>query len=98
MTQQAALGFFSRAWHSDIGYSFRTSPVAVGAALIAFVCIFAAVFANWVAPHHPFDLATIVIGDKQGIDPRHILGAKSNIGRGVGFPAKGDGLQLLDYT
>jgi peptide/nickel transport system permease protein len=63
VTQHAAPGFFSRAWHSDVGWSFRTSPVAVGAALIAFLCVFAAVFANWVAPHHPFDLATLELGD-----------------------------------
>ena len=56
-------GWFSRAWHSDVGYSFRTSPVAVTAAAIAFVCLFCAVFANWVAPHHPFDLATLELGD-----------------------------------
>jgi peptide/nickel transport system permease protein len=56
-------GWFNRAWHSDIGYSFRTSPVAVGAAAIAFVCIFVAVFANLVAPHQPFDLATLELGD-----------------------------------
>jgi peptide/nickel transport system permease protein len=51
------------AWQSDVGYSFRTSPVAMGAALIAFVCVFSAVFANVVAPHHPFDLATLELAD-----------------------------------
>jgi peptide/nickel transport system permease protein len=56
-------GWFHRAWHSDVGYSFRTSPVAMGAAFVAFVCIFCAVFANWVAPHHPFDLATLELSD-----------------------------------
>ncbi len=56
-------GWFHRAWQSDVGYSFRTSPVAIAAALVAFVCIFAAVFANLVAPHHPFDLATLELGD-----------------------------------
>jgi peptide/nickel transport system permease protein len=76
-----AAGFFRRAWHSDIGYSFRTSPVAVGAALIAFVCIFCAIFANWVAPHHPFDLATLELGDAflppswvEGGNPKYWLG------------------------
>ncbi|WP_225783804.1 ABC transporter permease [Xenophilus sp. Marseille-Q4582] len=48
---------------SDVGYSFRTSPVAITAALIAFVCIFCSVFANWVAPHNPFDLASLELGD-----------------------------------
>ncbi len=56
-------GWFHRVWHSDVGYSFRTSPVAVAAAVIAFVCIFCAVFANIVAPHQPFDLATLELGD-----------------------------------
>jgi peptide/nickel transport system permease protein len=50
---------------SDVGYSFRTSPVAIGAAVIAFVCIFCAVFAQWVAPHNPFDIATLVLSDAQ---------------------------------
>jgi peptide/nickel transport system permease protein len=48
---------------SDVGYSFRTSPVAIAAGLVAFACIFCALFANWVAPHNPFDLTTLVLGD-----------------------------------
>ncbi|MCU0941214.1 MAG: ABC transporter permease [Hydrogenophaga sp.] len=48
-----------RALDSDVGYSFRTSPTAIVAALIAGICIFCAVFAGWVAPHNPFDLATL---------------------------------------
>ena len=48
-----------RSFDSDIGYSFRSSPTAIVAALIAFVCIFCALFAPWVAPHNPFDLATL---------------------------------------
>jgi peptide/nickel transport system permease protein len=53
----------SRWFDSDVGYSFRTSPVAMGAAVIAFACVFCAVFANWVAPHNPFDLTTLVLSD-----------------------------------
>jgi peptide/nickel transport system permease protein len=48
---------------SDVGYSFRTSPVAMAAALIALACLFCAVFAGWVSPHNPFDLATLELGD-----------------------------------
>jgi peptide/nickel transport system permease protein len=48
---------------SDVGYSFRTSPVAMVAALIAFVCIFCAAFAGWVSPHNPFDLAKLELMD-----------------------------------
>ncbi|MDB5874072.1 MAG: binding-protein-dependent transport system inner rane component [Ramlibacter sp.] len=76
-----AEGWFQRAWQSDIGYSFRTSPVAVAAGLVAFVCVFCAVFANVVAPHHPFDLATLELSDAflpppwvQGGNPKYLLG------------------------
>ena len=53
----------ARLWDSDIGYSFRTSPMAMAAALVALVCIFASVFAGVVAPHNPFDLATLELSD-----------------------------------
>ena len=49
----------ARWYDSDVGYSFRHSPVAMAAALIAFVCIFCATFAGWIAPHNPYDLATL---------------------------------------
>jgi peptide/nickel transport system permease protein len=69
------------AWNSDVGYSFRTSPMAMGAALIAFVCVFCAVFANVVAPHQPFNLATLELGDAflppawvQGGSAKYLLG------------------------
>jgi len=48
---------------SDIGYSFRTSPVAILAAAIALVCLICSVFAGWIAPHNPFDLTTLVLSD-----------------------------------
>ena len=54
----------TRHWlDGDIGHSFRNSPTAIAAALIAFVCIFCAVFAPWVAPHNPFDLATLELSN-----------------------------------
>ncbi len=70
-----------RFFDSDVWYSFRTSPTAMIAALIAFVCLFCAVFANWVAPHNPFDLATLELGDSrlppawsEGGTSRYLLG------------------------
>jgi peptide/nickel transport system permease protein len=54
---------FTRWLDSDVGHSFRTSPVAMAAALVAFICIFCAVFANVVAPHNPFDLTTLELSD-----------------------------------
>jgi peptide/nickel transport system permease protein len=48
---------------SDVGYSFRNSPTAMLAAAIAAVCLIGAVFAHWLAPHNPFDLATLELSD-----------------------------------
>ena len=56
-------GRWLRWWHSDVGYSFRQSPTAMLAALIAFVCVFCALFAGWVAPTNPFDLASLELSD-----------------------------------
>ncbi|MDP1741939.1 MAG: ABC transporter permease [Polaromonas sp.] len=53
----------SRMWDGDIGYSFRTSPVAMAAAAVALICIFCSVFAGFVAPHNPFDLTTLELSD-----------------------------------
>ncbi len=49
--------------NSDVGYSFRSSPVAMAAAFVAFVCIFCSAFAGWVAPHNPFDLTTLELSE-----------------------------------
>ena len=57
------MGRVARFLDSDIGHRFRSSPVAMAAALIAFVCVFASVFAGWVAPHNPFDLTTLELSD-----------------------------------
>ncbi len=55
--------WLTRVWDSEVCYSFRHSPMALAAGLIAFVCVFCAVFANFVAPHNPFDLATLELSD-----------------------------------
>jgi peptide/nickel transport system permease protein len=55
--------WLARLGDTDIGYSFRSSPVALAAATIAFICIFCALFANLVAPHNPFDLSTLELSD-----------------------------------
>ncbi len=52
-----------RWFDSDVAHSFRTSPTAIVAAVIAFICVFCAVFAPWVAPHNPFDLATLELSN-----------------------------------
>jgi peptide/nickel transport system permease protein len=77
----APAGLWARFFDSDIWYSFRTSPVAVVAAAIAFICIFCAVFAEFVAPHNPFDLATLELADarlppvwSEGGSSKYLLG------------------------
>ena len=47
------------AWAGDVGYNFRRSPVAVASAAVLAICLGAALFAPWVAPHNPFDLRTL---------------------------------------
>jgi peptide/nickel transport system permease protein len=53
----------ARFFDSDIWHSFRSSPMAIGAAVVALLCIFCAAFAGFVAPHNPFDLATLELSD-----------------------------------
>ncbi|WP_439518274.1 ABC transporter permease [Hydrogenophaga sp.] len=57
------MSLLKRGLDSDVGHSFRTSPTAIVAAVIAFICVFCAVFAPWVAPHNPFDLATLELSN-----------------------------------
>ncbi len=72
---------FVRFRDSDVYYSFRRSPVTIVAAVITVVIFVAAVFAPWLAPHQPFDLATIELLDAfmppawvEGGESRFLLG------------------------
>jgi peptide/nickel transport system permease protein len=57
------MSVISRWLDGDVGHSFRHSPMAIVAAVVAFICIFCAVFAGIVAPHNPFDLTTLELSD-----------------------------------
>jgi len=57
------ISLLKRWYDGDIGYSFRNSPVAIGAALIGLFCVVCAVFAPWLAPHNPYDLSTLELAD-----------------------------------
>ena len=52
-----------RFFDGDVFFSFKHSPLTIVAAAIVLVCVFAAVFAPWVAPHNPFDLKTLNLLD-----------------------------------
>src|SRR3546814_5952340 len=49
----------SRIYNSDLFYSFTHSPAAIISAIVALLILLGAVFAPWVAPHNPFDLASV---------------------------------------
>lgn len=50
---------FSRAWDSDLAWSFRHSPVAIVSLSVTLLLICAALFAPLIAPFNPFDPATL---------------------------------------
>lgn len=55
----------NRFFDGDVWHSFRSSPVAMAAAAVAALCVFCAAFAPWVAPHDPFDLASLELADSR---------------------------------
>jgi peptide/nickel transport system permease protein len=59
----ASASRLSRWLDSDIWFSFCSSPMAITAAVIAAICAFCAVFAPWVSPYNPFDLASLNLTD-----------------------------------
>ena len=66
---------------SDVYYSFKRSPVTIVAAIVTAIFMISAVFAPWLAPHQPFDLATVDLLDgflppvwQADGDPRFLLG------------------------
>jgi len=67
---------WARLADSDLWYSFRHSPTAIVAALIALLCVVCAVFAHWIAPHNPFDLATLDLLDAR-LPPAWVEGGSS---------------------
>lgn len=50
-------------WNSDVMWSWRHSPVAMIASVMLFVLLVASLGADWIAPHNPFDLASINLID-----------------------------------
>jgi len=66
---------------SDLWYSFTRSRITMAAALVTVLMVCGAVFAPWVAPYDPFDLASLDLLDShtppswmEDGDPRFLLG------------------------
>jgi peptide/nickel transport system permease protein len=53
----------SRVFDSDLWWSFTRSPVVVVSAAVALTMILSALAAPWIAPHDPFNLATLDLLD-----------------------------------
>jgi peptide/nickel transport system permease protein len=83
----APRGLFARAWDSDVGYSFRTSPVAVAAAAVTLIIVFATVFAEFITPQNPFDAASLNLMD--GFTPPGEAGAGSGMLFRLGADSQG---------
>lgn len=52
-----------RAWDHDLCYSFRHSPITLLAALVTLLFLLGAGLAPWVAPHNPYNLASLSLLD-----------------------------------
>ncbi len=70
------MGALRRFFAGDVWWSFRRSPLAITAALVFVVCLICAVFAEWVAPHNPFDLASLELMDAR-LPPQWIEGGST---------------------
>jgi len=63
LPEAKAPGAWARFLDGDVWHSFRSSPMAMLAAGVALLCVFCALFAPLIAPHNPFDLATLELSD-----------------------------------
>ncbi len=64
---------------SDVFYSFRRNPLAVGSAIILVCVLIGSVFSPWLAPTNPFDLASLNVMDS--FNPPAFMpdGARANL-------------------
>ena len=82
-------GLLYQIWDHELCHSFRNSTLTVVAAIVTLLLILSAVFAGVIAPHNPYDLASIDLMDSElppawaeDGDPRFLLGT-DNLGRDV---------------
>lgn len=81
-TVQATPNALERFFDGDVWYSFKNSPVTIGAAVVTLTIFLAATFAPLVSPHDPYDMTKLDVMDSfippaweaEG-DPRFLLGS-----------------------
>ncbi len=61
--QPPPMGRLARAWDSDLLWSFRHSPLAMGAGAVTAFFMLIALFAPWIAPQNAFDPASLNLMD-----------------------------------
>ena len=83
----------SRFLQSDLWWSLRHDYVALGAGIVLLVVVLLAVFAPWIAPQNPYDLAQLDLLNAElppfwveGADPQFLLGTDTQ-GRDGGRPS-----------
>ena len=66
----------ARAWNSDFLWSFRQSPIAVVSFIVVMILVLSSVFAPLVAPHDPFNPATLNLmnGFSPPMEPNQFTG------------------------
>jgi peptide/nickel transport system permease protein len=83
LLQRPTLGMRLRTlWDSDVAWSFRHSPVAIGSLAVFLACVLGAAFAQWVSPHNPFDLTTLSLSDAR-LPPMWSDGGKASFPLGT---------------
>ncbi len=86
-TAAARQGWLARAWDSDVGYSFRTSPVAAGSAFVVLLIVLVTAFAEFITPQNPFNAASLNLMD--GFTPPGQAGAGSGMTFALGSDSQG---------
>ena len=70
-------GALARFLAGDLWYSFKRSPVAMVSTVLVLMCVASALGAPWLAPHNPFDLATLDLSDAR-LPPAWLPDGKTN--------------------
>lgn len=82
-------GLWTQIFDSDIWFSFKQSKITMLAAILTLIIFLGALFAPVIAPHDPFDMATLSLLDsltppawEEGGNPDYLLGTDDQ-GRGI---------------
>lgn len=86
---------FNRIVQSDTYYSFINSPGTIFALVVTMLCILAAIFAPFISPYDPFDLAAIELMDSR-LPPAWVEGGSAKYLLGTDVQGR-DMLSLIIY-